>query len=269
MTLPTTSLSAIHVFFFRGLSTSGKEHAQWAFFDFGPMHRHLEREFGKREIVFHPVIGMGSGTFPQMAARARTFLEQHPIWQDPNLPVHFLGHSAGGLIARLILESDTIPREKVLSLMTVASPHRGAHLARICIDLPERHRRSYLAMRAFGYDMAKHRDFFKIFLPDQLQKVITKPAEQLRAGRVSSIVCAAPRSEWCRPMKTFYRLRAFKEWNDYTDGMIEHDTQAFGEVVAELKIDHFRQIGLFGEPHRFQQMCDVLRDFFVATQRQA
>jgi hypothetical protein len=44
--------------------------------------------------------------------------------------------------------------------------------------------------------------------------------------------------------------------------MLERDHQPFGEVLAELRIDHFRQVGLFGEPRRFQQLCAVLADHF-------
>jgi hypothetical protein len=80
---------------------------------------------------------------------------------------------------------------------------------------------------------------------------------------LGSIVCSAPRQDWCVPLRLFYQLPVFDDFNLPSDGMIERDTQSFGDVTAELNIDHFRQIGLFGGSHRFQQLCDVLVDFFT------
>jgi len=62
------------------------------------------------------------------------------VWRDPDAKVHFFGHSAGGLVARLLLQQDGWRDDKVLSLMTVATPNRGSELAQICVDMPERYR---------------------------------------------------------------------------------------------------------------------------------
>ena len=32
--------------------------------------------------------------------------------------------------------------------------------------------------------------------------------------------------------------------------------------IAEIKIDHIRQIGLFGRPEKFAELCDTLAKFF-------
>ncbi len=251
------------------MSTSGSDNAHWSFLDFGPVSRNIDRALTKRGVQFHNVTGMGFGPISEMAARARAFLDQHPVWRDPNQPVHFLGHSAGGLVARHLLMEPDIPKNKVLGLVTLASPHQGTKLARICIDLPEKYRGTHLALRASGFNMHQHKNFFEVFTGEAVTGVFNGKTEaDVAAARVASVVCAAPRNEWCWPLRLFYILRAFHDYDDYSDGMIERDTQPFGEVLAELKIDHFRQAGFFGDSQRFERLCDVLHGFFVTTQRQ-
>src|SRR5262245_51039638 len=65
--VPSSGLKPVHVFFFRGLSTYGNDHAKWSVFDFGPISKHLVRSLGAREVVLHPVLGMGSGTLVEVA----------------------------------------------------------------------------------------------------------------------------------------------------------------------------------------------------------
>jgi len=45
--------------------------------------------------------------------------------------VHLIGHSLGGLIVRYALEANAVLGVRTASAVTIASPHRGVHLARI------------------------------------------------------------------------------------------------------------------------------------------
>lgn len=259
--------SPVHVFFFRGLSTYGHDHAQWSVFDFGPIYKHLSAAFAGRGIEFHPITGLGAGSLPEIAARAAGFLGSHPIWNDPTQPVHFLGHSAGGLVARMAAAQ--APAGKLLSCLTIASPHRGSRLARICVDMPEVNRGSALVLRTFGYDVAKKRHFFDELTSESIGKLFAAEIKSATPTRLASVVCWAPRSEWCWPLKLFYRVKAFNDFDLPSDGVVERDSQPYGDVIAELKIDHFRQVGLFGDLHRFERMCDVAADFFKKEQKRA
>jgi len=254
----------VHVFFFRGLSTYGHDHAKWSVFDFGPVYKHFARAFAQRQLFFHPVTGLGSGSLPEITARAKEFLKQHPVWKDPDVKVHFLGHSAGGLAARLTLNELAAPG-KVLSCLTIASPHQGSQLARICIDMPERYRGSALLLRSFGYDVRAKKHFFDELTSENVRRLFAATPQP--ATQTASIVCASPRTDWCKPLKLFYMVKAFNDFDLPSDGVVERDTQPYGEVIAELKLDHFRQVGLFGENHRFEQMCDVAADYFKKMQK--
>ena len=97
-----SDVSPVKVFFFRGLNTSGLDEATLGPWNFGYMHRHFEPAFARRGVELHGILGMGVGPLVEVAARARASLLAHPLWQSGE-PVHFFGHSAGGLVARMLL----------------------------------------------------------------------------------------------------------------------------------------------------------------------
>jgi hypothetical protein len=261
-------MSPAQVFFFRGLSTYGLDHAKWSVFDFGPIHGHFASELSRHGIEFHPVLGMGAGPLPEVARRAREYIERHPAWRDPSRPVHFLGHSAGGLIARLVLpELEAARPGKILSCLTIATPHAGSQLAQIAVEMPERYRGSTLILRSFGYNVRIKRRFFEELTKDGIARVLG--AGRPSAAEAASIVAAAPRREWCPPLRLFYKVKAFNDFALPSDGIVERDSQPFGNVIGELPIDHFRQVGLFGERHRFESMCGLAARFFEQQQKRA
>lgn len=255
-----------NVFFLRGLSTYGHDNAKWSVFDFGPIHRHFQPALEKRDIRFLPVLGMGAGHIPDIAKRAARHIESHPLWNSAE-PIHIFGHSAGGLVARLVFdELEKKKPGKVLSLLTVASPHAGSRLSEICFDMPNTHKGSTLFLRSFGYDVGSKRSFFNELRTENVDRLFTGHAYQ---GATASIVCWEPRRQWCAPLKLFQAVKAFRDFDLPSDGVVERDSQPFGEVIAELGIDHFRQVGLFGERKRFESLCTVIADYFKNQQRQA
>lgn len=254
------------VFFFRGLSTYGGDDAKFSIFNFGPMYQHFERAFRARGLDFRPVTGMGAGTLAEVTARALEFLRADEVFQSPT-PVHFCGHSAGGVIARLALAelAPEIPSGKVASLLTIASPNKGSKLARLCMDLPGSGRsRSVRALRRIGYDLGAKRHFFAELTEEAIARAFSddSPAP---GTRHASIVCSAPRAEWSWPLRLLYKIHAFRDFQHESDGVVEKDSQAYGEVLAELEIDHIREIGLFGRRERFEQLCDIAAEFFNSS----
>lgn len=231
------------------------------------MYKHVDRALTERGLHFHPVIGLGSGSLVEVAQRGIGFLEQNEIWRNPEMPVHFLGHSAGGLVARLILKNlkHQLPPGKVRSCLTVATPHRGARLAQICLDMPRDYRGSALVMKGLGYNLTTKVPFFTEFTRSVVEKTVGS-ADDLsllpEGTRAASIVCSSSRRNFCVPLKMFYKVKAFKDFDDLSDGVVEKATQPFGTVLEEMEIDHFRQMGFFGESKRFDRMCDVIAAHF-------
>jgi hypothetical protein len=267
----------VHLFFFRGLSTYGVDHAKWSIFDFGPMYKHFAQAFSEREIIFHPVTGMGAGSVTEVVGRAHDFFRSDPVWNS-GARVHFAGHSAGGLVARLVVDrlrrDPVTPPGKITSLLTIATPHFGSQLAQRCVDMPVTYPGSVRLLRAFGYDIASKAHFFRELTPDGVVGLFTdsdlpSPSRlpvHHHGIRLGSIICASPRQEWCPPLRLIYKLQAFNELKSESDGIVEKEAQSFGQVLAEIPIDHFRQIGLFGKRWLFDETCDVAAKFLRESQ---
>lgn len=252
------------VFFIRGLSTYGVDRAKWSIFDFGPIARHFTRVFTAHEVDFIPVLDMGAGVLTDVAARAASFLENHPAFSRPE-GVHIFGHSAGGLVARLALRSlDARARGKVRSLLTLASPNAGSALAQLCLDMPTLYPGSYRLLKAFGYDLKSNSEVFEDLTPSFVKRLALP--DQIEGIATGSLVAWAPRETWCAPLRMFYRVKAFKEFELPSDGVVERDTQPFGDTVAEIKLDHFRQHGLFGGRDQFERMCAQAITYFIREQ---
>lgn len=262
-------MSAKHVFFFRGLSTYGSDNIRWGLLDFGPMHKYLQRELSRHGLELHAIEGMGAGTLAEVSARAWEALNKHPLWLNQDAQVHFLGHSAGGLVGRVLLSRNDIPKDKVASFLSVATPHQGTGIAEVCMSLHEKHPYSYRALRMLGYNTRTRVDFFKEFtrggITNQLRLCPGEAtADRLHAQRVGSLVCALPVSDWCWPLRMMRALPAFRTPVGLSDGLIERDSQVFGEVVAEMQIDHFRQLGYFDQYRRFAKMCETISEYFLS-----
>jgi pimeloyl-ACP methyl ester carboxylesterase len=263
-------MSPVHVFFIRGFSTSGGDHAAFSFIDLGPVHRHIESGLRKRGIEFHAVTGLGAGPLPDLTDRAYAYLRRHPLWHDPKAKIHLLGHSAGGLTARLLLERlrERGEQGRIASLLTVSTPHRGTRLAEIFVDMPERHRGSAAFFKAIGYDVGAKRELYEDLTEPVLRGRFSELSFVQDHVRVGSVVCSLPREKWCWPLKAMSVIPAFRELEGPSDGVVDRDSQPFGEVIAELSLDHLRQAGFFGGERGFQRLLDIMNGFFRAYENQ-
>lgn len=258
----------VNVFFFRGLSTYGSDDIKWNPFDQGPMHREFSRAFGARGVNLVPVAGMGSGSWEETSRRALEFLKNNSVWRDETQPVHLFGHSAGGIVMRLLLEQGYLKRRNLLSALTLASPHRGAFLARVFAEMPEKHKGSAFLFRLLGYDVRDKRSIFETVTPEIVGK-LWRPDLDPYPFRTASVVTSLERHRWCGLLKVAHSIRAMKSFDLPSDGIVERDTQPWGDVIAELDIDHVKQIGIFDDGRSFARQCDVLTDFFKDAQKKA
>lgn len=255
-------MSNPHVFFIRGLSTDGSDDAYFSIFRFGPMARQFAGELGARGIEFHAVNGMGDGDLLTLARRCRDILERNPVWRDPNIPVHIFGHSAGGLVARLLAAQTDLPAGKIKSVITVACPNSGSVFADHCLAIPRNFPWSARLLKLFGYDFGAKGDGIRNISTAVVRPLMQEHGVVPAPIRQASIICWAQRRDWCWPLRLFYIIPCFNAFPLPTDGIVERDSQAFGEIIGEIHIDHFRQIGILGKREKFKLLCATLAEFF-------
>ena len=202
---------------------------------------------GNRVLVtrVHPTAGV--------ERRARKLGEQ--ILQNfPDEPVHVIGHSMGGLDARLLL-SDPAWQGRILSLTTVATPHLGSSIA----DFAKlRVGRIYTLLERLGID---HRGFLDVTpaaaadfnrrnpLPDWLP--------------VYSVAGAPDHEDVCWPLRRLHV--ALEELEGPNDGLVSVESAtAFGQPLPNWPVDHLRQMNWLS-PQPTEETCPQVADLYASV----
>jgi triacylglycerol lipase len=172
-----------------------------------------------------------------VAERAEQLRDQIRRWTDE--PVHIIGHSMGGLDARYMITHLDMA-DRVCSLTTLATPHRGTTLADwFCENYNERVP-LLLTLQAFGVNVDGFRDCrpavcraFNERTPDVPRVRYFSYSASVTPTRVSPLL----RRSWFLVMQ--------KEGAN--DGMVSVASARWGEHLGTLAVDHFAQTpdGLF------------------------
>jgi len=150
--------------------------------------------------------------------------------------VNVVAHSMGGLDARFAIAHLGLG-ERVASLVTVGTPHRGTPLADLGTDLAAKLGIS-TALRVLGIEVeafwdltTRHMEEFNGEVPD------------LSSVEYLSVVATVGRSSLPQNpllIPTFLYLK--DRWGE-NDGLVPASSQRWGDVVAEVTADHLAQIG--------------------------
>jgi len=191
---------------------------------FSPLREFL-RERGYRALF--PQVAPTSG----VVARARQLREQILKWTDE--PVNLVAHSMGGLDARHLITHLGMA-DRVRSLTTIATPHRGTHLGDWFIANFRNRVPLLLAMEAMGINVDGFRDCrpsacrtFNASTPDMAGVRYFSYASSVSSNRVSPFL----RRAW-------NLLRAAEGAND---GLVSLESARWGECLGVLQADHFAQ----------------------------
>jgi triacylglycerol lipase len=171
-------------------------------------------------------------------ARSRRLGEQI-LAAFPDEPVHLIGHSMGGLDARMLL-SDPAWQRRVLSLTTIGTPHLGSSIA----DFAQlKVGRVYRILTSLGID---HRGFLDVTRRNAREfHRAYAPPEGLPCFSIAGNPSLA---DVCWPLHRFYV--ALSELEGPNDGLVSVESAlAFGTPLPHWPVDHLRQTNwLVSEP---------------------
>ncbi len=185
--------------------------------------------------------------------------------------VNLVGFSTGGLDARW-LARDPVWTDRIASLVTVSTPHRGSDLATFVLDRPERLRDWAIALMDFvgraAYEGAPpHAEAaLRELTPDATASVF--PEEDLLPGAWCASYAGRAGKGTDTPMYPPLVLpnRILYGMAGLNDGIVPTDSAWWGERLGVLDADHARQIGLRWTPSAtydamafFEAHCDALR----------
>jgi triacylglycerol lipase len=148
--------------------------------------------------------------------------------------VNLIAHSMGGLDARYALARLGLA-DRVASLITIGSPHRGTPLADLGAALCDALGLARLLGR-LGLDLEALRD-----VTGERARRLNETARDARGVWYASVVGFAERGSLNPLLWPSHRL--LLERAGPNDGVVPVASQAWGEVVAEVEADHWAQVG--------------------------
>jgi triacylglycerol lipase len=170
------------------------------------------------------------GSVPARAAKLAEYVRSLP-----EAKVNIIAHSMGGLDARYAISRLGLA-DRVASLVTVGTPHRGSPLADLAAEGPARWVREWFARvgtpsEAVEWLTTASAEKFNLDVPDDPRVVY------------GSVVCRVPGGLWRSnpllvPTHMYLRKRA-----GTNDGIVPTASQRWGHTIVEHEVDHWGQVG--------------------------
>lgn len=160
-------------------------------------------------------------------------------------PVNIVAHSLGGLDSRFLVSR--IRYDKVASITTIATPHRGSPLAEWAVRNGELRTPWYWILRLCNFDLNKPR-FVKSLLPSYMEDIFNKEIRDVPAVRYFSVVATASRHKGTlAPIlwfpDSFVRGEGHPVMSrEDNDGLVPGSSQEWGTVIARAELDHMGQL---------------------------
>jgi len=167
--------------------------------------------------------------------------------------LNLVGFSTGGLDARA-LARDPVWAERIASLFTVSTPHRGSELATFVLERPERLRQGALAVMDFvgraAYESAPpHAEAAVRELTPDAVGACFDPEKTIPGAWCASMAARAGRGTDV-PIHPALVVpnRILHAMAGVNDGIVPTASMHWGERLGVLDADHARQIGMKGTP---------------------
>ena len=206
------------------------------------MHTRIESEFRELGLAFVAVTGCGCGPAEEQAANASEFLKKHSV--DGELIL--FGHSVGGLVARALAARPEM-QGRVKKIITVGTPHRGAHVADLGLTFSDRHPLLYRVMKTAGYDTLEKTKTISAFTASSLQKFNATTPRRTDVEEIS-LLCEAKWRQLSWPyFFGYFHLHPRGEDRTFpsSDGFIYIESQKWGREMGPFALDHYGELGFF------------------------
>jgi triacylglycerol lipase len=229
MTLPTLKAPIVLVHGLLGYDQI--KIGKWLVADYWPGILALYRDAGNRVLTVRlsPTDGVATRAGQLRAAIRAAF---------PGEAVHLIAHSMGGLDSRYMI-SRLDMAERVLSLTTIATPHRGSPFA----DWGIRHLQGFV--RPFLiFSGISHEAFYDLCTDRCKQLAIEAP--DVPSVRYFSVAGALPAEEFGVQWRAFHDIVHAAEGEN--DGLVSVASARYGEVLDRWEGDH---LGLVNWPHNW------------------
>ncbi len=178
-----------------------------------------------------------TGGVVERAEQLRDLIRQ---WTDE--PINIVAHSMGGLDARQLI-SHLGMADRVVSLTTVATPHRGTAVADwFCLNFRQRVP-LLLTLEAFGINVDGFRD-----CRTEACRLFNERTPDSPNVRYYSYTSSVPSSRVSPLLRRAWNILSPIEGEN--DGLVSVRSARWGEVIGHLSVDHFAQTpdGLFVHP---------------------
>lgn len=242
--------------FIHGLNTYGDDDLHVGPLKFGTMYERVENALRSHGVDVVSLTNFGAGSPEEQAERAQVSLMKFDFMKSTPLePIHLLGQSTGGLVARVLATYHEV-KSQVKTVMTIGTPHHGTIAAEFGLEFENKYPKLRSLFAKAGYDTKAKLGIFRHYTPKAMAEFNRR--YPLQSGvRNISLICDIERGELSLPLRFFYEKLhsvplAFSGAEKgcsvpfaASDGFIWCKSQRWGEEVGPFHLDHFGQLGYF------------------------
>ena len=226
------------VIFVRGLNSYGDDSLHLGPLKIGRMDHHLDRYFSNRQTSFITLPDIGKGDFERHLENLKSSLKRVFDQGQVSNSVHIVAHSAGGVLSRALVH-DSEFSHRILSLTTIGTPHRGSQLAHAVIGFNKHHKNLDRFFRTFGYDATQRTPNFS-WLTRQAMTNFNESVPNLPNIVYACFVFNLRPELRSSPIRLLNKSLSLSEPGD---GLVTPESQAWGQCLGELQLDHLQQLG--------------------------
>lgn len=261
------------IVFLRGFNSYESEDLRLGPLNLGRAHKYLEPAFRQKGFNFISLNHIGKGEIDGQIALGREQMARLKMGGSFTGPIHLLGHSAGGVIARGLAHALQNATVDIASVVSITSPHRGSALSELIPNLKSRRPLLYKSLRWAGYNIEDRLHLFEHWQKSQLHK-FNQQYPNLPEVAYGSIVSGNRVQKLPLPFR--FINKSIPQPDFETDGIVEVEAQPWGTVLSRLNLDHGAIIGFrtaassAGNQRNllaFNSMVQSIAEFFRANEQ--